>query len=59
VGDDNACEPAALAEIEATERRIAGTVIRTPLVHVEIGIACRRAVGSSGRGQARMAGKTP
>jgi threonine dehydratase len=32
----NAYEPAALAEIEAAHKRIAGTIVRTPLVRLEI-----------------------
>jgi threonine dehydratase len=32
----NAYEPAALAEIEAARKRIAGTIVRTPIVRLEI-----------------------
>jgi threonine dehydratase len=36
VGEANAYEPAALADIEAARQRVAGTVIRTPLVRLEV-----------------------
>ncbi len=36
MGEANAYEPAALAEIEAARQRIADTVVRTPLVRLEI-----------------------